>query len=227
MIFFAEIWSDHLEGPCWILLNIYSFVTIIQRKTIMNLKRFPFSSSSVQIDEDLKTGLLRIAKCLKFEGRISFIHVGWLLRLFRLISWCWCRNNKNTSLMRFHLWQCGTSPGGCILHLTKKRVLFNHLCLMLKLSCEDPSFACHFWGLFANTSRIGAQPLRFNCLLNPAQIEAKISLLDWSTSRGREKDRFQWRQKTTNDMFGCLTMTCYQKLSCVIIFTRWAPTSYK
>lgn len=32
-LFCAEIWSDYLEGSCWILLNIYSFVTIIQRKT--------------------------------------------------------------------------------------------------------------------------------------------------------------------------------------------------
>ena len=30
----------------------------------------------------------------------------------------------------------------------KKGVVFNHLCLMLKLSCEDPSFACHVLGLF-------------------------------------------------------------------------------
>ena len=88
------------------------------------------------------------SNCKMFEGRISFIHVGWLLRLFRLISWCWCRRVKNRWWDLFHLWQCGTSPGGCNLRLTKQKVVFNHLCLMLKLSCEDPSFACHVLGLF-------------------------------------------------------------------------------
>ena len=93
----------------------------------MNLKRFPFSSSSLQIDEVLKIGLLQISKM--FKGRILFIHVAWLLRLPRLMPF--------------------TSPGGCNLHLTKQNgVVFNHLCLMLKLSCEDPSFACHVLGLF-------------------------------------------------------------------------------
>lgn len=119
---------------------------------MMNLKRFPFSSSSVQMDGDLKTGLLQTAKCLKV-GFYSSMWLGcsgclgWCLFWF---SWCWCRRAKITSLMRFHLWQCGTSPGGCNLHLTKKKM---GLCLIIYAWCSNCLARIHlllvmFWGSF-------------------------------------------------------------------------------
>lgn len=109
----------------------------------MNLKRFPFSSSSVQMDEDLKTG----SNCKMFEGRISFIHVGWLLRLFRLISWCWCRRVKN----RWWDFTCGNVGRVRVVAIS---VLQNkRLCLIIYAWCSNCLVRIHlllvmFWASF-------------------------------------------------------------------------------
>ena len=102
--------------------------------------------------------VLQISKM--FEGRILFIHVGWLLRLPPLmpllISWCWCRRAKN----RWWDFTCGNVGRVRVVAISilqKKR-----LCLIIFAWCSIVlwgSIFCLlcFGALFANTSRIGAQ----------------------------------------------------------------------
>ena len=125
MIFCAEIWSDYLEGSCWILLNIYSFVTIIQRKTWWISNAFHFLHLRSKLMRTWRPGYFELQNVWSLKvGFHSSMWVGcsgcfvWLVgvdaEITRILRW-WdftCGNVGRVRVVAFSILQ---KKGFCLI----------------------------------------------------------------------------------------------------------------